>query len=130
MHLGIRILLQSRQYGGGAANCARSSHGALNSTAVVVVRTALLRDKDACQDRGCTKGGPRPSLVERALLLLDFLEAGAPPLPVRVAHLVGKVCIIPIHGIHNARVPFAYTIDSRAARIICRRQARKPQQTT
>src|SRR5882724_5038732 len=112
MRLGIRILLQSRQNGRGAADCARGAHSALHSAAVVVVKTTLLRDEYARQDSGCTKIGPRPSLVERALLLLDLLEAGSSPLPVRVAHLVGKVCIIPIHGIHDARVPFAYAIDS------------------
>ena len=128
MHFRVRVLLQSRQKGRRAADGAAVTRRGLNALAVVVVGAALIGHQHARQHRRRTEVGAGARLVERTLLLLDLLEAGAPPLAIREAHLVAEIRVVAVDGVDHGGVALADALDARGDRIVGGRQARHSHQ--
>src|SRR5205814_4538792 len=112
------VLLRSRPTGRRAADGAAVARRRLNALAVVVVDAALVGHEHARQHRGRAEVGAGARLVERAVLLLDFLEARAPPLAIGEAHLVAEIRVVAVDGVDHARVALTDALDARGDRII------------
>src|SRR5438477_11225131 len=107
MDLRVGVFLESRENRRRAAYGAAVAGRLLNALAVVVVGAALVGHEHARQHRGRAAVGAGARLIQRALLLLDLLEARAPPLAVGRVHLVAEIRVVAVDGVDHAGIALA-----------------------